>query len=155
MNRQTGCAKEWQWRNRQENCAFTSIPSHQTKHWIEDTLVRAYATKVNLASAFWHLELDETSSYLTPFDKRYDDCLWRWLLFGLKESSVNFQKSILQSVDDLPEVLRILEKKAQEQRKILFFLPIACLGWNYANAIHVDILQNIGQIPCSYFHRHG
>ena len=43
-------------------------------------------TKVDLSSAFWHLELDEKSSVLTTFATPYGRFRWLRLPFGLKMS---------------------------------------------------------------------
>jgi len=51
-------------------------------------------TKVNLASAFWHLELDEESSMLTTFVTPYGRYRWLRLPFGLSVSSDIFQKHL-------------------------------------------------------------
>ena len=47
-------------------------------------------TKVDLSSAFWHLELDEKSSVLTTFATPYGRFRWLRLPFGLNVSSVIF-----------------------------------------------------------------
>ena len=63
-----------------------------------------YFTKVDLSSAFWHLELDEESSVLTTFSTPYGRFRWLRLPFGLKVSSEIFQKRLKQAIDDLPGV---------------------------------------------------
>ena len=49
-------------------------------------------SKVDLASAFWHLELDEESSKLTTFATPNGRFQWLRLPFGLNVSSEIFQK---------------------------------------------------------------
>ena len=49
-------------------------------------------SKVDLASALWHLELDEESSKLTTFSTPYGRFRWLRLPFGLNLSSEIFQK---------------------------------------------------------------
>lgn len=63
-----------------------------------------YFTKVDLASAFWHLELDDDSSLLTTFSTPHGRYRWLRLPFGLKVSSEIFQKRLKQAIDDLPGV---------------------------------------------------
>ena len=61
-------------------------------------------TKVNLASAFWHLELYEESSMLTTFATRYGQYRWLRPPFGLSVSSEIFQKHLHQELHGLPGV---------------------------------------------------
>ena len=51
-------------------------------------------TKVDLSSAFWHLELDEKSSVLTTFATPYGRFRWLRLPFGHNVSSVIFWKHL-------------------------------------------------------------
>ena len=55
-------------------------------------------SKVDLASAFWHLELDEESSKLTTFSTPYGRCRWLRLPFGLNVSNEIFQKRLNQEL---------------------------------------------------------
>ena len=61
-------------------------------------------TKVDLASAFWHLELDHESSMLTTFATPYGRYCWLRLPFGLSVSSEIFQKHLHQELQGLPGV---------------------------------------------------
>ena len=61
-------------------------------------------TKVDLASAFWHLELDHESSMITTFATPYGRYRWLRLPFGLSVSSKIFQKRLHQELYDLPGV---------------------------------------------------
>ena len=61
-------------------------------------------TKVNLASEFWHLELDEESSMLTTFPTPYGQYSWLRLPFGLSISSEIFLKHFYQELHGLPSV---------------------------------------------------
>ncbi|CAB4029076.1 Retrovirus-related Pol poly from transposon, partial [Paramuricea clavata] len=54
--------------------------------------------KVDLASAFWHLELDEESSKLTTFSTPYGRFRWLRLPFGLNVSSEIFQERLNQEL---------------------------------------------------------
>ena len=61
-------------------------------------------TKVDLASAFWQLELDDESSLLTTFATPHGRYRWLCLLFGLCVSSEIFQKHLNQELLGLPGV---------------------------------------------------
>ena len=60
--------------------------------------------KVDLASAFWHLVLDDKSSVLTTFATPYGRFRWLRLPFGLNVSSEIFQKRLHQELEGLPGV---------------------------------------------------
>ncbi|CAH8491041.1 unnamed protein product [Dicrocoelium dendriticum] len=66
-------------------------------------------TKVDLASAFWHVQLDEESSYLTTFGTPFGRFRWLRLPFGLKVSSEIFQKRLMQALDDLPGAICVAD----------------------------------------------
>ena len=59
-------------------------------------------TKVDLASGFWHLELDHESIMLTTFATRYGRYLSLRLPFGLSVSSEIVQKLLHQKLQGLP-----------------------------------------------------
>ena len=61
-------------------------------------------TKVDLASAIWHLELDRESSMLTTFATPYGRYRLLRLPFGLSISSKIFQKRFHQELQGLPGV---------------------------------------------------
>ena len=61
-------------------------------------------TKVDLASAFWQLELDDESSLLTTFATPHGRYRWLRLPFGLCVSSEIFQKHLDQELLGLPGV---------------------------------------------------
>ncbi|KAL9967931.1 hypothetical protein ACROYT_G026243 [Oculina patagonica] len=61
-------------------------------------------TKVDLASAFWQLELDDESSQLTTFATPHGRYRWLRLPFGLCVSSEIFQKHLHQELLGLPGV---------------------------------------------------
>ena len=66
-------------------------------------------TKVDLASDFWHLELDGESSMLTTFATLYGRYRWLRLPFGLSVSSEIFQKRLHQELQGLPGVKYIAD----------------------------------------------
>ena len=61
-------------------------------------------TKVDLVSAFWHLELDHETSILTTFATPYWRYRWLRLPFGLSVSSEIFQKHLHQELQGLPGI---------------------------------------------------
>ena len=61
-------------------------------------------TKVNLASTFWHLVLDDESSLLTSFATPHGRYRWLRLPFGLCVSSEIFQKHLHLELLVLPGV---------------------------------------------------
>ena len=61
-------------------------------------------TKVDLASAFWHLELDHKSSMLTTFATPCGRYRWLRLPLGLSISSEVFQKHLHQALEGVPGV---------------------------------------------------
>ena len=61
-------------------------------------------TKADLASAFWHLELDHESSMRTTFATPSGRYRWLRLPFGLSVSSEIFQKRFHEELDGLPGV---------------------------------------------------
>ena len=66
-------------------------------------------TKADLSSAFWHVPLNEASSYLTTFGTPFGRYRWKRLPFGLKVSSEIFQKRLIQTLDDLPGVVCVAD----------------------------------------------
>ena len=73
-------------------------------------------SKVDLASAFWHLELNEESSKLTTFSTPYGRFRWLRLPFGLNVSSEIFRKRLNQELLGLEGVRYIADD-------ILFTVP--------------------------------
>ena len=66
-------------------------------------------TKLDLASAFWHIQLDEESSLLTTFNTPYGRYRWLRLPFGMKVSSEIFQKHLNQVLEGLVGVICIAD----------------------------------------------
>ena len=65
---------------------------------LPDLLEACVFSKVDQASAFWHLELVEESSKLTTFATPYSGFWWLCLPFGLNVSSKIFQKRLSQEL---------------------------------------------------------
>ena len=66
-------------------------------------------SKWDLSKAYWHLELDESSSFLTTFATTYGRYKWLRLPFGICVSSEIFQQRIAQFMDNLEGVICIAD----------------------------------------------
>ena len=66
-------------------------------------------SKLDLASGYWHIELDEESSLLTTFNTPFGRYKWRCLPFGICVSSEIFQKRLHQALEGLDGVLCIAD----------------------------------------------
>ena len=66
-------------------------------------------TKADLSSGYWHVHLDEQSSFLTTFQTCHGLYRWKRLPFGLSVSAEIFQRKILEVLNDLPGVLCIAD----------------------------------------------
>lgn len=66
-------------------------------------------SKLDLASAFWHIQLDKESSLLTTFNTPFGRYRWLRLPFGIKVSSEIFQKHLNQVLEGLAGVICIAD----------------------------------------------
>jgi len=66
-------------------------------------------SKADLASGFWHIQLDEPSSLLTTFQTCFGRYRWLRLPFGTSVSSEIFAKKLLEALDGLPGVICIAD----------------------------------------------
>ena len=66
-------------------------------------------SKADLSSAYWHIMLDEESSYLTTFQTCYGRYRWVRLPFGLNVSAEIFQRKLLEALRGLPRVICIAD----------------------------------------------
>ena len=86
---------------------------HYTLPVLEDSLHELgrsrFFTKADLASGYWHVELDDESSMLITFQTCHGRYRWRRLPFGTKVSSEIFQKRLLEVLGDLKGVVVIAE----------------------------------------------
>ena len=86
---------------------------HYTLPVLEDSLHELgrsrFFTKADLASGYWHVELDDESSMLTTFQICHGLYRWRRLPFGTKVSSEIFQKRLLEVLGDLKGVMVIAD----------------------------------------------
>ncbi|XP_048257542.1 uncharacterized protein K02A2.6-like [Haliotis rufescens] len=66
-------------------------------------------SKCDLKDGFWHIVLDEDSSYLTTFGTPFGRYRWLRLPFGVSPAPEIFQQRIDQLLQDLPGVFRIAD----------------------------------------------
>lgn len=80
---------------------------------LEDSLDKfAHAgvfSKLDVASAYWHLELDESSSLLTTMITPFGRYRWLRLPFGLCVSSEIFQRRLIQALEGLHGVICVAD----------------------------------------------
>ena len=74
----------------------------------EMTKARIMST-VDLANGYWHVTLDEESSYLTTFGTPFGRYRWLRLPFGTSVSSELFAKRLYSCVGDLPGVVCVAD----------------------------------------------
>ncbi|KAK3760285.1 hypothetical protein RRG08_037345 [Elysia crispata] len=66
-------------------------------------------TKLDLKSGYWHVTLDEESSYLTTFQTCFGRYRYLRLPFGLNVSAEIFQKKVLQVFGDMDGVIVVVD----------------------------------------------
>ena len=75
---------------------------------IDDVLPHLHNAKVftlcDVKNGFWHVELDEKSSYLTTFGTPWSRYRWLRLPFGLKPSPEEFVRRLSQALEGLDGV---------------------------------------------------
>ncbi|XP_048759452.2 uncharacterized protein K02A2.6-like [Ostrea edulis] len=63
----------------------------------------------DLRHGYWHVKLDEESSYMTTFDTPFGRYRWLRLPFGTSVSSEMFQRRLYQAIGDLDGLLNIAD----------------------------------------------
>ena len=75
---------------------------------IEDVATRLHGAKVfsllDVRSGFWHVMLDEPSSYLTTFNTPFGRYRWKRLPFGICSATEIFQRKMHQPIEGLSGV---------------------------------------------------
>ena len=66
-------------------------------------------SKLEVKEAFWHVRLDETSSELTTMITSFGRFRWARLPFGLKVSSVIFQRELTEALNGLDGIFPITD----------------------------------------------
>ena len=82
-----------------ENCPLPTI---------EDVATRLHGAKIfsllDVRSGFWHVKLDESSSYLTTFNTPFGRYRWKRLPFGICSAPEIFQRKMHQLIEGLSGV---------------------------------------------------
>ena len=86
---------------------------HYTLPILEDVLHELresrHFSKADLSSSYWHVVLDESSSFLTTFHTCYGRYRYLRLPFGLNSASECFQKKLLNALTGLCRVICIAD----------------------------------------------
>ena len=87
--------------------------SHYPLPVIDDLLPDLSKAKVfsvcNVKNGFWHVELDEASSYLTTFGTPFGRYRWLKLPFGISPAPEYFQHCLDQAIEGLPGVCTVAD----------------------------------------------
>ena len=87
--------------------------SHYPLPTIEDLLPDLSKTKifsvVDAKNGFWHVELDDESSYLTTFNTPFGRYHWLRMPFGISSAPEEYQRRQDQTVEGLPGVCSIID----------------------------------------------
>ena len=75
---------------------------------IEDVATRLHGakvfTKLDVRSGFWHIMLDNASSYLTTFNTPFGRFRWRRMPFGIRSVPEVFQRRMHELIEGMPQV---------------------------------------------------
>ena len=86
---------------------------HYTLPTIEDLLHDLSKAKifsvVDAKNGFWHVELDDESSYLTTFNTPFGCYRWLRMFFGISSAPEEYQRRQDQTVEGLPGVRSIID----------------------------------------------
>ena len=86
-------------RARDVNNAWVQSPEHSTR------LAGAKVfTKCDVRNGFWHVQLDEQSSYLTTFHTPFGRYRWKRLPFGISSAPEVFQRKMHELIEGLDGV---------------------------------------------------
>ena len=75
---------------------------------MEDVATRLHGAKVfsklDVRSGFWHVKLDDKSSYLTTFNTPFGRYRWKRVPFGIRSAPEVFQRKIHELIQGMPHV---------------------------------------------------
>ena len=81
---------------------------HYPLSTIEDVATRLHGakvfTKLDVRSGFWHITLDNASSYLTTFNTPFGRFCWRRMPFGIRSAPEVFQRRMHELIEGMPQV---------------------------------------------------
>ncbi|CAG2188277.1 unnamed protein product [Mytilus edulis] len=87
--------------------------SHYPLHTIDDLLPELSNAKifsvVDAKNGFWHVQLDEESSYLTTFNTPFGRYRWLRMPFGITSAPEEYQRRQDQAVEGIPGVKSIID----------------------------------------------
>ena len=86
-----------------------------TLHELRDSRV---FSKADLSQGYWHIKLDDESSYLTTFQTCFGRYRWLRLPFGTNVSAEIFQKKLLEALEGLPGVICIADDIVIHGKKV-------------------------------------
>lgn len=61
-------------------------------------------TKLDVRNGFWHIKLDESSSYLTTFNTPFGRYRWKRMPFGIRSAPEIFQRRMHELIEGMPHV---------------------------------------------------
>jgi transposase InsO family protein len=75
---------------------------------IEDVATRLHGakvfTKLDVKNGFWHVKLDEESSFLTTFNTPFGRYRWKRMPFGIRSAPEVFQRKMHELIEGMPHV---------------------------------------------------
>ena len=75
---------------------------------IEDVATRLHGakvfTKLDVRNGFWHVKLDDASSYLTTFNTPFGRYRWMRMPFGIRSAPEIFQRKMHELIEGMPHV---------------------------------------------------
>ena len=118
-----------------------------------------YFTKLDAKDGFWHISLDEESSYLTTFGTPFGRYRYLRLPFGLKSSNEIFQKRMSATFGDITGVIVIYDdlliygktmiEHNKTLQKVLDRARNVGVKWNKKKCVFgTDTVKYIGHIIC-------
>ena len=75
---------------------------------IEDVATRLHGakvfTKLDVRNGFWHIKLDDSSTYLTTFNTPFGRYRWKRMPFGIRSAPEVFQRRMHELIEGMPHV---------------------------------------------------
>jgi hypothetical protein len=87
--------------------SFLSLPLIDIEVLLPDLSKTKIFSVVDAKNGFWHVELDDESSYLTTFNTPFGCYRWLRMFFGISSAPEEYQRRQDQTVEGLPGVRSI------------------------------------------------